>query len=113
MTDKEEMIQCHFPDEKSLYMSFMTFVKNGGLFMHTKNEHELGELVTLSIRFTEDVEPHIVEGMVVWITPKGAQGNKPAGIGVQFISENHRQICAIIETKLAGMVQSMQSTDTM
>lgn len=113
MTEEEPMIQCVFPNENALFLSFMPFVKDGGLFIHTKHPYELDDVVTLSLLMMADTEPYIVSGKVVWITPKGAQGNKPAGIGVQFISENHRQICNLIETTLAGKLKSTQATDTM
>lgn len=113
MTDNDLMIHCHYPNEQALFLSFMSFVKDGGLFVHTKNSYELGQSVTLSITFFNEPEQHIVEGTVVWITPKGAQGNKSAGIGVQLVSENKRQIVNLIETYLAGKLKSVQPTDTM
>lgn len=113
MTDNDLMIHCVYPNEQALFLGFMPYVKDGGLFVHTKNTHELGQSVTLSITFLDEIEPHIVQGKVVWITPKGAQGNKPAGIGVQFVSDNKRQMVNLIETYLAGKLKSTQPTDTM
>lgn len=113
MTDHDLMIHCTYPNEQALFLSFMPFVKDGGLFVHTKNIYELGQSVTLSITFLNELEQHIVEGKVVWITPKGAQGNKPAGIGVQLVGDNKLQIVNLIETYLAGKLKSVQPTDTM
>jgi type IV pilus assembly protein PilZ len=113
MSDDSQVTQCIFNNERALFLSYMPFVKDGGLFIHTKTTYELGDKVTMSIKFFEDSESHLVEGKVVWITPKGAQGNKPAGIGVQFTSENKRQVCNVIETRLAGLLKSAQPTDTM
>jgi type IV pilus assembly protein PilZ len=113
MADPTQFINCVFSDENSLYVGYMPFIKDGGLFIHTKNIYELGHAVTLSLTLMDEAEQHIVEGKVVWITPRGAQGNKPAGIGVQFVSENKRQICNRIETYLAGKLKSVQQTDTM
>lgn len=113
MTDDDLMINCAYPDEQALFLSFMPYVKDGGLFVRTKNIYELGQSVRLSITFLNEPEQHIVEGKVVWITPKGAQGNKPAGIGVQLVSDNKRQIVNLIETYLAGKLKSVQQTDTM
>ncbi len=113
MTDNDLIINCVYPNEQALFLSFMPYVKDGGLFVHTKNIHELGQSVTLSITFFNEPEKHIVQGKVVWITPTGAQGNKPAGIGVQLVSDNKRQIVNLIETYLAGKLKSVQPTDTM
>lgn len=113
MTDKNQVIDCTFPNENALFLSFMPFVKDGGLFVLTKNEYELGDPVTLSVMFLEEIEPVTIDGKVIWITPKGSQGNKPAGIGVQFVSDNKGEIYNKIETYLAGKLKSVQSTHTM
>ena len=65
-----------------------------------------------SINLLNEPDSCLIDGKVVWITPIGAQGNKPAGIGVQFIGENSRYFCNKIETYLAGMLKSTQGTDT-
>jgi type IV pilus assembly protein PilZ len=113
MTENDDLLQCVFPDEHSLFMSYMPFVKEGGLFVHTKQVYELGQTVRLSITLLTAPEIHVIEGRVAWITPRGSQGNKPAGIGVQFTGDNKRQICNLIETYLTGKQKSTQTTDTM
>jgi type IV pilus assembly protein PilZ len=113
MTENASLLPSAFPDEHSLLMSYMPFINDGGLFVHTTLAYELGQLVTLSITFLSATEVHLVEGRVVWITPRGSQGNKPAGVGVQFTGDNKRQICNLIETHLTGKLKSTQATDTM
>ena len=112
MDEGRNELSCVFQNENVLFLSFMPFVKDGGLFVRTKESYQLDDPVTLLLTFFEEPEIHRVEGRVVWITPKGAQGNKMAGIGVQFLSENKRQMCNKIETYLAGMLKSTQLTDT-
>jgi len=90
----------------------MPFVKNSGLFLRTNHIYTLGDAVELSVKLLAEHDPYIVEGKIVWITPKGAQGNKPPGVGVQFISENSRHLCNKIDTYLATMLKSNQITDT-
>ena len=53
-----------------------------------------------------------VAGKVVWVTPKGAQGNRAAGIGVQFSDQDNTAITKI-ENYLAGMLNSDKPTHTM
>lgn len=113
MTDNNQVISCVFHNENDLFLGFMSFVVDGGLFVHTKRVYELGASVTLSITLLDEPEVHIIGGRVIWITPKGAQGNKSAGIGVQFTSENKRQVCNKIEKILGGKFKSPHSTDTM
>ena len=53
-----------------------------------------------------------VAGKVVWVTPSGAQGNRAAGIGVQF-NDQDDVARSKIETYLAGALQSDRHTHTM
>lgn len=113
MDDGRNELSCVFQNENALFLSFMPFVRDGGLFVRTKQTYQLDDQVTLLLTFFDEPEVHRVQGRVVWITPQGAQGNKMAGIGVQFSSENKRQMCNKIETYLAGRLKSALSTDTM
>lgn len=112
MAEKTHLINCTFTSEASLYLAYMPFVKGGGLFIRTKHIFSLGEVVSLSIKLFNDEDSYLVDGKVIWRTPIGAQGNKPPGIGVQFMGENSRYVCNKIETYLAGMLKSTQITDT-
>lgn len=105
-------ISCSFPTEASLYLAYMPFIKNGGLFIRTNPNYSLKEPVQLIINFFNEVENYTINGKVVWITPKGAQGGKPPGIGIQFDGPNCRNLCNKIEIYLAGMLKSTQITDT-
>ena len=112
MIDDVPTISCSFGDEGGLYLAYMPCIKGGGLFIRTKTPYVLGSPVCLSINLLNEPDSCLIDGKVVWITPIGAQGNKPAGIGVQFIGENSRYFCNKIETYLAGMLKSTQGTDT-
>lgn len=113
MEERSKALTCHFKNENDLLQSYMPFLKDGGLFIRTKYDYELEDKITLIITLFDDPEVYTIESRVVWITPKGAQGNKSAGIGLQFLSENKRQVCNKIETYLAGRLKSVTSTDTM
>ena len=55
-----------------------------------------------------------VAGKVVWVTPVGAQGNRPAGIGVQFAdSAEGEAVRGKIEALLAGLLNADKPTHTM
>lgn len=105
-------ITCSFQDEASLYLAYMPFVKRGGLFVRTTECYEMGTEFNLTVKLLDEQAPYSVMGKVVWITPKGAQGNKPAGVGVQFTDEHGERLRNKIETYLAGMLKSSQMTDT-
>ena len=112
MTEELRNISCVYSTEAALYLAYMPFIKGGGLFIRTNPNFVLGAGVQLTITLFKEPEPFIVPAKVVWITPKGAQGNKPPGIGVQFEGPNSRSLCNKIETYLAGMLKSTQLTDT-
>ena len=54
-----------------------------------------------------------VAGRVIWVTPKGAQGKRTAGIGVQFSDQDRGQTQKKIETYLAGALSGDKATHTM
>ena len=109
---EKPIISCSFSDEATLYLAYMPFLIGGGLFIRKKNSYILGTVVSLSIQLFTEPSPYFIDAKVVWITPNGAQGNKPVGIGVQFRGENSRNVSNKIETYLAGMLKSTQLTDT-
>jgi type IV pilus assembly protein PilZ len=98
-------------DKAVLYAAFMPFIKGGGLFIPTTKEYKLGDEVFLLLNLMEETEKIPVAGKVVWITPKGAQGNRSQGIGVQFSGDDMAR--NKIETYLAGALQSDRPTHTM
>lgn len=99
-------------DKAVLYSAYMPFVKNGGLFVPTNKSYEIGDEVFMLLTLMEEPEKIPIAGKVVWVTPRGAQGNRTSGIGVQF-SEQDAAANAKIEENLAGMLSSDRPTHTM
>ena len=74
----------------------------------------LGDEVFLLVTLPESSERLPVAGKVIWITPTGAQGNRTAGIGVQFTdSAEGETVKGRIETLLAGTLNADKPTNTM
>ena len=71
-----------------------------------------GESTTL-LNLMGENEKIPVAGTVIWMTPKGAQGKRTAGIGVQFSEQDGGKTRAKIETHLAGALKSDRVTHTM
>ncbi len=109
---RNAILSLAIKDKAVLYANYMPFVKHGGLFIPTKKDYQLGDEVFMLLNLMEEVEKIPVAGKVVWITPKGAQGNRAAGIGVQF-SEQDETARTKIETYLAGSLSSDRPTHTM
>jgi len=99
-------------DLSVLYAAFMPFVKNGGLFIPTSKNYRFGDEVFMLLNLMDEPEKIPVAGKVVWITPKGAQGNRAAGIGVQF-SDSDGTARSKIEAYLAGALKSDRPTHTL
>ena len=99
-------------DKAVLYSAYMPFVKNGGLFIPTNKDYKLGDEVFLLLNVMDEPDKIPVAGKVIWVTPKGAQGNRTAGIGVQF-SDQDDTARRRIENHLAGSLESDRPTHTM
>jgi type IV pilus assembly protein PilZ len=99
-------------DKSVLYAAYMPFVKNGGMFIPTGKSYKLGDEVFMLLSLMEEVEKIPVAGKVIWVTPRGAQGNRAAGIGVQFTDQDNTAVSKI-ETYLAGSINSDKPTHTM
>ena len=99
-------------DKAVLYAAYMPFVQHGGLFIPTNKSYKLGDEVFMLLNLMDEPEKIPVAGKVVWVTPKGAQGNRAAGIGVQF-SDQDDTAAKNIETYLAGSLDSDRPTHSM
>ena len=99
-------------DKAILYSAYMPFIKNGGLFIPTNTDYKLGDEVFLLLNLMDEPDKIPVAGKVIWITPKGAQGNRQAGVGVQF-SDQDDTARRTIENYLAGSLESDRPTHTM
>lgn len=101
-------------DKPALYAAYMPVVKNGGIFVATAKRYFLGDEVFVLLTLPDSAERLPVAGKVVWVTPAGAQGNRAAGIGVQFAETSEGEaIKNRIETLLAGSLSGEKPTHTM
>ena len=107
------MLSLSIKDKSSLYAAFMPFVKNGGLFIPTNKAYSLGDEVFMLLTLMADGERLPVAGKIIWMTPKGAQGNRAHGVGVQFAAQDNGATRGKIETHLAGALKSDRITHTM
>lgn len=110
---RQGILSLTIRDKSALYAAYMPFVKNGGLFIPTNKTYKLGDEVFMLLTLMDSKEKIPVAGRVVWITPRGAQGNKTAGIGVQFSELDKGATRHKIENQLAGALKSDRPTHTM
>ncbi|MDB4222312.1 PilZ domain-containing protein [Granulosicoccus sp.] len=100
-------------DRGALYSSYLSFVKNGGVFVPTARTYELGDEVFMLLKIMDNTSMMPVKGTVVWVTSAGAQGNKTPGIGVQFGEEDNGQVKQCIDRILSTSVEGKRPTQTM
>ena len=113
MGGRQGILSLTIKDKSALYAAYMPFIKNGGLFIPTNKSYSLGDEVFMLLTLMDEKEKLPVAGKIVWVTPKGAQGNRAAGIGVQFSEQDGGNARTKIETYLAGVLKSDRQTHTM
>jgi type IV pilus assembly protein PilZ len=108
------ILSLSIKDKPALYKAWMPFVRSGGLFVPTTKHYDLGDDVFILLSLMNEAERVPIAGKVIWITPSGAQGNRVAGIGVQFDDSPECESARIkIEASLAELQGSDKPTNTM
>ncbi|MFA7633325.1 MAG: PilZ domain-containing protein [Thiohalomonadaceae bacterium] len=110
---RQGILSLTIKDKTALYAAYMPFIKNGGLFIPTNKDYVLGNEVFMLLTLMEEKEKLPVAGKIIWISPRGAQGNRAAGIGVQFVEQDGGAVRNKIEVYLAGALKSDRQTHTM
>ena len=110
--DSQGVLTVTIQDRSVLYGAYMSFLQNGGLFVPTDRSYRLGDEIFMLLTLMDEPEKLPIAGKVVWLTPQGAQGNRQAGIGVEF-SDHDVGINAKIENYLGGALSSERVTHTL
>ena len=110
---KPGLLTLTIKDKSALYLAYMPFLTNGGLFIPTNSNYALGDEVFMLLNLMGDADKIPVAGKVIWITPKGLTGRRVPGIGVQFSTQDQGETQRKIETYLAGAVTGEKMTHTM
>lgn len=110
---RQGILSLTIKDKSALYAAYMPFVKGGGLFIPTKKSYTLGDEVFMLLTLMDESDKIPVAGRIIWITPVGAQGNRAAGIGVQFSDQDDGAARNKIEGFLAGALDADRPTHTM
>jgi type IV pilus assembly protein PilZ len=110
---RQGILTISIKDKSALYAAYMPFVVNGGLFIPTNRDYEMGQEVFLLLNLMEETERLPIVGKVIWKTPPRSGGYRSSGIGVQFSDQDGGIARNKIETYLAGALTSDRSTHTM
>ena len=107
-----EVLSLVLRDKAALYGAYMSFLGKGGLFVPTHRAYRLGDEVRLLLTLMDEPAEREIKGKVVWLTPPGAQGNRQAGIGIEF-SDQDAEVSEKIEHYLAGLLGADRVTHTL
>ncbi len=111
---RQGILSLAIREKAALYAAYMPFLEGGGLFVPTTRTVSLGDELYLILSLMDDPAKLSVTGSVVWITPQGAQGNRTAGIGVQFNDTADGEAAkSKIEAILGATLNAERPTHTM
>ena len=110
---KPGLLTLTIKDKSALYLAYMPFIRNGGLFIPTNSGYNLGDEVFMLLNLMDEEDKLPVAGKVVWMTPRGAQGKRTAGRGVQFSDQDNGDTQKKIDNYLAGALGGDKPTHTM
>jgi type IV pilus assembly protein PilZ len=110
---RQGILALSIKDKNALYAAYMPFVINGGLFIPTNRNYDMGQEVFMLLNLMEETERLPIAGKIIWKTPSGSEGYRSAGIGVQFSDQDGGLARNKIETYLAGALENDRATHTM
>lgn len=112
-TPRPSVIQLAVKEKSALYAAYIPVFTNGGLFIPTSRDYQLGDPVYVLISLPDDPQRYPVAGKVAWITPARAASNRTQGVGVVFpVDEKAQALKLKIEEMLADYVTSDRPTQT-
>ncbi len=109
----QSILSLSIKDKHALYAAYMPFITNGGLFIPTNREYEMGQEVFMLLNLMKETERLPIAGKIIWITPTGSEGYRATGVGVQFSDQDGGISRNKIENYLAGSLENDRSTHTM
>jgi len=72
---KPGLLTLTIKDKSALYLAYMPYVINGGLFIPTNSSYRLGDEVFMLLNLMGEDEKITVAGTVIWMTPKAPRAS--------------------------------------
>ena len=112
-TPRPSVVQLAIKEKGALYAAYIPLFTEGGMFIPTTRDYQLGEDIYVLLTLPEDTQRYPIAGRVAWVTPARAAGNRTQGVGIQFPQdEKSRQLKARIEEILGSHLASERPTQT-
>ena len=110
---RPSVIQLAIKEKAALYAAYIPLFAEGGMFIPTARDYQLGDDVYVLLSLPEDPQRYPIAGRVAWVTPGRAAGNRTQGVGIQFpADEKSRALKLKIEEILGGHLASDRATQT-
>lgn len=111
---RPSVVQLAIKEKAALYAAFIPLFKEGGVFIPTAREYQLGADVYVLMTLPEDTQRYPIAGKVAWVTPARAAGNRTQGVGVRFPNDEKSRLLKLkIEEILGVHLASDRPTQTM
>jgi type IV pilus assembly protein PilZ len=110
---RPSVIQLAIKEKGALYAAYIPMFTQGGLFVPTTREYQLGDDVYVLLSLPDDPQRHPIAGRVAWVTPPRAAGNRTQGVGIQFPKDEKARLLKLkIEEILGAHLASDRATQT-
>jgi type IV pilus assembly protein PilZ len=110
---RPSVIQLVFREKGALYAAYIPLFAEGGLFVPSARDYQLGDDIYLLLSLPGDPQRYPVAGKVGWITPANTPGGRTQGVGVRFpVDEKTRILKIKIEEILGTSISSNKPTQT-
>ncbi|PAT36638.1 PilZ domain-containing protein [Vandammella animalimorsus] len=110
---RPSVIQLNIKEKAALYASYIPLFKEGGIFVPTQREYQMGDSIFVMLTLPDDPKKYAIAGTVAWITPAGASGGRTQGVGVRFpADEKSAELRTKIENRLGSALNSGRPTHT-
>ena len=112
-TTRPSVVQLAIKEKAALYAAYIPLFKEGGVFIPTSREYQLGADVYVLLTLPDDTQRYPIAGKVAWVTPARAAGNRTQGVGIRFPNdEKSRSLKLKIEEILGVHLSSERPTQT-
>ena len=110
---RPSVIQLVFREKGALYAAYVPLFADGGLFVPSNRDYQLGDDIYLLLSLPGDPQRYPVAGKVGWITPANTPGGRTQGAGVRFPSDEKTRVLKLrIEEILGTSISSTKPTQT-
>lgn len=110
---RPSVIQLAIKEKSALHAAYIPLFKEGGVFIPTAREYELGDDVYVLLSLPGDPQRYPIAGKVAWVTPPNAANKRAQGVGVLFPNDEKSRLLKFrIEEILGVQVASERPTQT-